>query len=55
VEISFFIDLGLGEPHIHRHGVIETDVVDALKTPRRIDGVEGAVGRDRTGRLLRVI
>jgi hypothetical protein len=59
VRLRFFVDREDGEPHIHRHGVTESEVADVLRHPGEDrpgrDGSRVAVGRTRAGRCLRVI
>jgi len=59
VDIRFYIDPELGEPHIYRHGVTEDEVEDVLVRPMEdrpgSESSRVAVGPTREGRYLRVI
>jgi hypothetical protein len=59
VRIRFYLDPATGFPHVHNHGVRESEVEEALR--RRDEERAGAedsrvaVGRTAAGRYLRVI
>jgi hypothetical protein len=59
VRIRFYVDPEDGEPHIHRHGVLESEVEDVLRRPGEDrpgrERSRVAIGRTRHGRCLRVI
>ena len=59
MELRFYIDPATGEPHIHRHNVSQTEVVEVLQHPGEDrPGSEDArvsIGRTSNGRYLRVI
>ncbi len=59
MNVRFYIDTELGEPHIHRHQVTETEVEEVLNRPLEDrpgrDAARVAIGRTREGRYLRVI
>lgn len=57
--MRFYIDPVRGEPHIHRHGVTEAEVIEALDTLAEdrpgVDDSRVAIGQTKSGRHLRVI
>jgi hypothetical protein len=57
--VRFYIDPSTGAPHIHRHGIDESEVDDVLARPiEDRPGREGsrvALGQTKAGRYLRVI
>ena len=59
MEIRFYIDANTGEPHIHEHDVLETEVEEVLQHPGEDrpgqEGARVAIGRTSNGRYLRVI
>jgi hypothetical protein len=59
VKVRFYNDHDDGEPHIYRHGVMESEVLDVLRHPGEDRPGRGgsriAIGRSRVGRCLRVI
>jgi len=58
VDVRFYVDPEDGEPHIHRHGVLEQEVIDILTRPLEDrTGVEGsrvALGQTSAVTLSRV-
>lgn len=59
MNVRFYVDPESNEPHIHRHGVDETEVENVLARPLEDrpgrEGARVALGRTRAGRYLRVI
>lgn len=59
INVRFYIDPETGKPHIHNHGVKESEVEDVLSKPGedRVgkEGSRVALGQTRAGRYLRVI
>jgi len=59
VELRFYIDPETGAPHIHRHGVEETEVEEILDRPWEDRPGHGdsrvAMGQTKAGRYLRVV
>lgn len=59
LNIRYYIDPETGTPHIHKHGVSESEVEDILARPGEdrpgTDGSRVAVGQTSAGRYLRVI
>lgn len=59
MNVRFYIDPESGEPHIHRHHVVEREAEDVLSRPIEdrpgADGVRVAIGQTQAGRYLRVI
>jgi hypothetical protein len=59
MNIRFYLDASTGQPHIHKHGVDETEVEDVPDSPGEDrPGREGsriAIGQTRPGRHLRVV
>lgn len=59
MDVRYYIDPETGQPHIHRHGVVEQEVEDVLERPLEDrPGREGsriALGQTRAGRYLRVV
>ena len=59
VQVRFYVDSESGSPHIHRHGVEETEVEEILGRPeedrRGHEGARVAIGQTRAGRYLRVV
>ena len=59
MNIRYHVDTETGSPHIHRHGVTEDEVEDALSHPAEDrPGQEGsrvAIAETRSGRYVRVI
>lgn len=59
MRMRFYIDPETGEPHIHGHGVTESEVDDVLRYPGEDragrEGSRVAIGRTRDGRCLRII
>ena len=57
--VRFYIDPSTGAPHIHRHGIDESEVDDVLARPieDRLgrEGSRVALGQTKAGRYLRVI
>lgn len=57
--IRYYIDPATGQPHIHNHGVDETEVEEVLASPGEDrpgrEGSRVAMGQTRAGRHLRVI
>ena len=57
--VRFYLDSRTGQPHIHGHGVTESDVEEVLSNPGEdrlgTDGARIALGRTDAGRYLRVI
>lgn len=57
--VRCYLDPETGEPHIHGHGVSESEVEDVLAAPGEDrpgrDGSRVALGSTRSGRHLRVI
>lgn len=59
MDIRFYIDGATGEPHIHRHNVLENEVEEILQRPGEDrpgqEGARVAIGMTSNGRYLRVI
>jgi hypothetical protein len=59
VDIRFYIDPEIDQPHISRHGVSEIEVSEVLARPLEDrpgrEGARVAIGQTRAGRHLRVI
>ncbi len=59
MDVRFYIDPELGEPHVVRHGVTEEEVEDVLRRPMEDrpgrDGSRVALGCSNAGRYLRII
>jgi hypothetical protein len=59
VNIRFYIDPELGQPHIIRHNVTEREVEEVLTRPMEdrpgSDGSRVALGQTAAGRYLRII
>ncbi len=59
MDIRYYIDLETERPHIHRHGVAESEVEEVLRRPMEDrpgrEGSRVALGRTQAGRYLRVI
>lgn len=59
MEIRFYVDPEIGEPHIYRHNVSEEEVEDVLRRPGEDrpgdDGARIAVGQTEAGRHLKVV
>jgi hypothetical protein len=59
MRIRYYVDKETGLPHIHGHGVREQEVADVVASPSEDrpgrGGSRVALGRTRSGRLLRVI
>lgn len=59
MNLRFYIDPELGEPHIYKHAVSEEEVEDVLERPMEdrpgVEGTRVALGQTRAGRYLRVI
>lgn len=59
MNVRFYRDPETGQPHIYRHSVTESEVVDVLARPiEDRSGTEGsrvALGRTGSGRYLKVI
>jgi hypothetical protein len=59
VEIRYFVDQETGQPHIHMHGVTESEVTEVLSTPLEDGGgaedSRVAIGQTDAGRFLKVI
>ena len=57
--MRFYLEPTTGLPHIHGHGVRETEVIDVLEFSVEdrpgSDGSRLAIGRASTGRYLRVV
>ncbi|HEY5566748.1 MAG TPA: DUF4258 domain-containing protein [Gammaproteobacteria bacterium] len=59
MNIRYYIDPETGAPHIHNHGVTESEVEDILARPGEdrpgTEGTRVALGQTSAGRYLRVI
>jgi hypothetical protein len=59
MNVRFFLDPGLGYPHIYGHDIIEEEVEDVLNRPgedrKGKEGSRVAIGITRAGRFLKVI
>ena len=59
MDIRFYRDPAIGEPHIYNHGVTEEEVEDVIRRPGEDrcgrEGSRAAIGQTRAGRSLRVI
>jgi len=59
LNVRYYIDPATGAPHIHNHGVAESEVEDILARPGEdrpgTDGTRLALGQTSAGRYLRVI
>ncbi len=59
VELRFFIDPAIGQPHIYGHSVTEVEVEDVLARPIEdrlgSEGSRVALGQTEAGRYLKVI
>jgi hypothetical protein len=59
VKIRFYIDPETGQPHIHRHGISDSEVEEVLARPAEDrpgrDGSRVTIGQTTRGRYLRVI
>lgn len=59
MNVRFYVDAETEAPHIHNHGIDESEVIDVLTNPGEDrPGREGArvvIGKTRAGRYLRVI
>jgi Domain of unknown function (DUF4258) len=59
MNIRFYVEPSTGQPHVHEHGVDESEVEDVLEAPGEDrpgrDGARVAIGRTSAGRYLRVI
>ena len=59
MNIRFYVDSEIGEPHTYRHGVTEDEVEDVVKNPGEDrpgqEGARVAIGQTQAGRYLRVI
>ena len=59
MKVRYYIDPAIGQPHVYRHNVDETEVEDVLARPLEDrPGREGsriASGQTQQGRYLRVI
>ncbi len=59
MRVRFYIAPDTGVPHIHEHGVDESEVEDVLQRPGEDrpgrEGVRVAIGQSASGRYLRVI
>jgi hypothetical protein len=59
MEVRFYIDPETGEPHLHRHGVTETEAEEVLRRPAEdrpgARGARVAIGSTSAGRALRVV
>ena len=61
MELRFYFDPEMNEPHIWAHGVSEDEVAQVLpsdrrpRKSRRRDGARIALGRSAAGRYLRII
>lgn len=59
MNVRYYIDPETGAPHIHKHGVSETEVEDVLARPGEdrpgSEGSRVALGQTLAGRYLRVI
>ena len=59
MNVRYYIDPTTDQPHIHNHGVTETEVEEVLARPGEdrpsADGARVAVGQSSSGRYLRVI
>lgn len=57
--VRFFIDPSTGGPHIHGHGVEESEAVEVLAKPLEdgpgAEGARVAIGQTEAGRYLRVV
>ena len=59
MNVRFYHDPDTGQPHIHRHKVEESEVLQVLARPMEdrsgIDGSRVALGQTSSGRYLKVI
>jgi uncharacterized DUF497 family protein len=59
VDLRFYLDPEIGEPHIYRHGVTEKEVEEVLADPgenrRGSESSWIAIGATEAGRILRVV
>jgi hypothetical protein len=59
MNVRYYIDPETGAPHIHNHGVTESEVEDILARPGEdrpgTEGTRVALGQTSAGRYLRVI
>jgi hypothetical protein len=59
MNVRFYLDPEIGEPHIYNHGVSKDEVEDVLRAPGEDrpgrEGSRVALGQTRAGRYLRVI
>ena len=59
MDVRYYIDPAMGQPHIYNHNVAESEVEEVLAHPGEDragnDGARVAIGRTLHGRLLRVI
>lgn len=59
MEIRFYREPGVQEPHFLRHGIAEEEVLQAVRSPvedrRGKDGARVLIGRTVGGRFLRII
>jgi len=59
VDVRFYVDPVTREPHFRRHGVMQAEVLQALKARDEdrpgAPGARVAIGRTEAGRHLRVI
>mgnify|MGYP001240607456 FL=1 len=59
MEVRFYIDPEIDEPHIYRHRVSEEEAIDVLEAAGEdrpgLEGARVAAGQSDAGRYLRVI
>ncbi len=59
MKVRYYIDPAIGQPHIYRHDVAETEVEEVLTRPLEDrpgrEGARVALGQTEGGRYLRVI
>ena len=59
MDIRFYLDPSTGQPHIHKHSVVEAEVEDVMQAPGEDrpgrDGSRIAIGQASSGRYLRVV
>jgi hypothetical protein len=59
MKVRFYVDPETDDPHIHKHGIDEEEVIDVLSSPGEDragrEGSRVAIGKTRVGRYLRVI
>ena len=59
MQIRFYLDPVTGFPHIHNHGIDESEVEDIVETREYVmrgrDGTRLALGQTSAGRYLKVV